>query len=158
MRKEAQIMKETILTQVLALEQMSVDELQAKYKQLFGDNEPIMANKSHIVRRIVYRLQELEYGELNQQAQDKLASLTQELDPVNNKNARPRNVARNPANRDRRLPIPGTILTKEYKGTTISVKVLEKGFEYNQKVYKSLSSIVKEVTGAHWNGYLFFNL
>jgi predicted site-specific integrase-resolvase len=50
------------------------------------------------------------------------------------------------------------VITKEYKGTTYQVKVMEKGFEYNAKIYKTLSSIAKEITGAYWNGYLFFNL
>jgi hypothetical protein len=50
------------------------------------------------------------------------------------------------------------VITKEYKGTNYEVKVLEKGFEYKGKIYKTLSAIAKEVTGAHWNGYLFFNL
>lgn len=50
------------------------------------------------------------------------------------------------------------VVTKEYKSNPVQVKVLEKGFEYNGKVYKSLTAIAKEVTGAHWNGYLFFNV
>jgi hypothetical protein len=60
--------------------------------------------------------------------------------------------------KDKRLPIPGTIVKKEYKGNQIQVEVLENGFEYKGRKYKSLSAIAKEITGAHWNGYLFFNL
>ena len=30
--------------------------------------------------------------------------------------------------------------------------------EYNGKIYKTLSAIAKEITGAHWNGFAFFNL
>jgi hypothetical protein len=60
--------------------------------------------------------------------------------------------------RDRRLPIPGTLITKEYKGKIIEIKILETGFEYGGKIYKTLTSVAKEVTGAHWNGYLFFNI
>jgi hypothetical protein len=40
----------------------------------------------------------------------------------------------------------------------IQVKVLEKGFEYENKVYKHLTAIADKITGAHWNGYNFFNL
>ena len=47
---------------------------------------------------------------------------------------------------------------KEYKGKNLEVKILESGFEYRGKVYKTLTAIAKDVTGAHWNGYLFFNL
>jgi hypothetical protein len=60
--------------------------------------------------------------------------------------------------RDRRLPLPGTIITKDYKGAKVQITALGKGFEYNGKIYKSLTAIAKEITGAHWNGFLFFNL
>jgi hypothetical protein len=60
--------------------------------------------------------------------------------------------------RDRRLPIPGTVISKVYKGTVIDVNVLDKGFEYDGKVYRTLSAIAGAVTGQHWNGYLFFGL
>jgi len=56
------------------------------------------------------------------------------------------------------LPIPGTVIIKEYKGEKLEVKVLESGFEYKNNAYKSLSAIAKTITTAHWNGYLFFGL
>ena len=40
---------------------------------------------------------------------------------------------------DNRLPTSGSILTKTYHGKTIEVKVLEIGFEYQGKIYKSIS-------------------
>ena len=58
--------------------------------------------------------------------------------------------------RDTRLPIPGAIIRKEYKGKVLEVKVLEKGFEFEGQAYKTLSAVAKKVTGDHWNGYLFF--
>ncbi len=62
------------------------------------------------------------------------------------------------ADQDDRLPPPGTILTRSYKGTTIRVQVLEKGFAYEGELYKSLSAVAKAVTGSHCNGFLFFRL
>ena len=59
---------------------------------------------------------------------------------------------------DRRLPMPGTILTRLYREKNIRVTVLEKGFEYEGQVYRSLSAIAKAVTGTHWNGFGFFGL
>jgi hypothetical protein len=50
------------------------------------------------------------------------------------------------------------MIHKKYKGQDIHVKVLDKGFEYNDKRYRSLSSVALEITGAHWNGFSFFNL
>ena len=59
---------------------------------------------------------------------------------------------------DPRLPMPGTLLSREYKGRVISVEVRENGFEFDGKIYKSLSSIARAVTGTRWNGFLFFGL
>lgn len=60
--------------------------------------------------------------------------------------------------RDVRLPLAGAVLEKKYKGQEISVKVLEIGFEYNGKYYKSLSAVARAITGQHISGYHFFGL
>jgi hypothetical protein len=53
----------------------------------------------------------------------------------------------------------GTRLTRVWNGSTYNVMVLgPKRFEYNGNIYKSLSKIAKEITGAHWSGPLFFGL
>lgn len=57
-----------------------------------------------------------------------------------------------------RLPLSGAVLEKKYKGMEISVKVLEVGFEYNSKYYKTLSAVACAITGQHISGYHFFGL
>jgi hypothetical protein len=57
---------------------------------------------------------------------------------------------------DDRLPPPGTILSRPYKGQTVQVQVLHSGFAYQGQVYPSLSAVAKAVTGSHTNGFLFF--
>ena len=59
---------------------------------------------------------------------------------------------------DRRIPPPGTLLSREFRGQTISVKVLAHGFEYLGRDYRSLSAIAAEVTGTRQNGLAFFGL
>lgn len=54
--------------------------------------------------------------------------------------------------------MPGTVLARQYKGRTITVTVLEDGFEYAGEVFRTLSAVAKAVTGSHWNGYHFFGL
>ena len=152
-------MKEDILARILALKTASLTELQKEYSALYSSQKASSNNKTYLWQRIAYRIQELEYGGLPKEAQNKAKELAREYDPINNKVLRPDNgAAKHYVSRDRRLPLPGTIITKNYKGTDIRVKILEKGFEYNGKVYRSLTSIAKEVTGSHWNGYLFLNL
>ena len=50
------------------------------------------------------------------------------------------------------------MLSRPYKGRDVMVLVLEKGYEYEGEVYRSLSAVAKAVTGSHWNGKLFFGL
>lgn len=60
--------------------------------------------------------------------------------------------------RDPRLPKPGAILTRTFQGKEIKVEVLDAGFRYDGKTWRSLSGIAKAVSGTPWNGYLFFGL
>lgn len=156
-------MEQTKLVEIMELREKSLAELKAKYEELFDGKKAPSSNKVYLWRKIAYKLQEIEHSGLSAEAQGKIGEFIQKYDPINNKSLRP---GVNPDNkgkklklsRDKRLPIPGTIITKEYKGTTLEVKVLEKDFEYSNKQYRSLTAIAKEVTGAHWNGYLFFGL
>ena len=59
---------------------------------------------------------------------------------------------------ERRVPLPGTIITRPYKGRTLAVKVLPNGFEFEGEVFKSLSAVAKAITGQHCNGFYFFRL
>jgi hypothetical protein len=60
--------------------------------------------------------------------------------------------------RDCRLPEPGTLVTREFKGRTFVVKVLADSFEYEGRRYTSLSAIASQITGTRWNGFAFFAL
>ena len=55
-------------------------------------------------------------------------------------------------------PLPGTLITRSYKGRLIRVQVLANGFEFEGEHYASLSAVAKQITGSHWNGYKFFHL
>jgi len=60
-----------------------------------------------------------------------------------------------PASND---PPPGSVLTREYKGRTVRVRVLDDGFEYEGQPYRSLTAVARAITGSHWNGRAFFGL
>lgn len=156
-------MNKAINAKIEALKNKPIPELQKEYEALFNGQKASSDNKVYLIRRIAYQLQEIEYGGLSQKAQKKLKELMAVYDPINNKTLRPKFTVEtqtrvNARGRDRRLPIPGSVILKEYKNMNIQVKVLTNGFEYNGKIYKTLSSIAEEITGAHWNGYHFFNL
>jgi hypothetical protein len=60
--------------------------------------------------------------------------------------------------RDPRLPRPGTEIVRVYRGLKLTIRALEKGYEWNGLTYSSLTAVARAITGQHWNGPLFFNL
>jgi len=53
---------------------------------------------------------------------------------------------------------PGTQLVRSWNGRTVSVLVVEGGYEWEGAVHRSLTAIAREVTGAAWSGPRFFGL
>jgi hypothetical protein len=151
-----------VAKEVAALEAMSVGELRSKYAQVFGE-ETRVGNKAWLVKRIIWRLQALAEGDLSERARRRAAELAQDADlrlsPPRQKQITSASVSKNGKARaliNGHLPLPGTILTRWYKGETLSIQVLRYGFEYEGQVYKSLSAAAKAITGSHTSGYLFF--
>jgi hypothetical protein len=52
----------------------------------------------------------------------------------------------------------GTQFFREWNGTTHRVELTNAGYAWNGKVYRSLSAIAREITGARWSGRRFFGL
>lgn len=93
----------------------------------------------------------------------RVKELIEKYDPINNKALRPDLEAANQnysyrLYRDKRLPIPGSKIIKMYKGRKLEIKVLERGFEFDGKIYKSLSAVSHMITGSNWNAFDFFKL
>ena len=150
-------MEGNFMVQIVAFRETSLGKLQKKYKELYG-KETLSNNGVYLWRRIAYKLQEFEYGGLSRKAQKRIKELITLYDPINNRTLRSKSVKKRSDFRDERLPIPGTVIVRQYKGKTLEVKVLERGFEYNNKIYKTLTTLAQEITGSHWSGYEFFNL
>ena len=49
--------------------------------------------------------------------------------------------------RDPRIPAPGTIITRHYKGRDLRLTVLEDGFRFEGTVYRSLTAAALQATG-----------
>jgi len=150
--------------ELAALTRLGVSELRGKYAELFG--EPTRTgNKTWLVRRIAWRLQALSQGDLSERARRRAEELAQDADlrltpprgAVSASPATPTNSTLK-LRSDARVPPPGAVLTRSYKGRTLRVQVLAHGFLYAGQTYPSLSAVAKAVTGSHCNGYLFFRL
>lgn len=53
---------------------------------------------------------------------------------------------------------PGTRLIRDWQGRTISVLVEEDGYLFENRRFRSLSAIAREITGTAWSGPRFFGL
>ncbi len=53
---------------------------------------------------------------------------------------------------------PGTRLIREWQGKTHEITILETGYRYQGRHYRSLSGVASDITGAHWSGPRFFGL
>lgn len=157
-----------VAKEVAAMRQMTVLDLRRKYAGVFGE-ECRSRHKQFLIKRIIWRMQANVEGDLSERAQRRAEELANDADlrvqAPRRTNATavdgtPRAVATGTVvcPPDSRLPLPGNVLAREYKGRDIRVTVLEKGFEFEGEVYRSLSAIAKAVTGSHWNGYHFFGL
>ena len=156
-------MKPEVHEAIEGLRKQKTKALKARYRELFGE-EARSSNHAHLFRRIAWRLQALAEGDLSERARQRASELAADVDlrlRPPNKFWRELRDAKHPSAtnaRDPRLPEEGVLLQREYRGQTISVKVLKVGFEYEGKRYESLSSIASSVTGTRWNGFAFFGL
>lgn len=140
------------------LKNASNEELGSLYTKILG-SPPSSINQLFLSRNIAYKIQENEAGCFPIKLAEIIQRLITELDPINLTSLRSsRSSGKKQQTRDQRLPIPGTVITKKYKDQLIEVKVLDKGFEYKGKQYRTLTGIAEEITGSHWSGFNFFNL
>lgn len=151
--------------EVAALRRMTVNELRARYIAVCGE-ETRVRNKDWLVKRIAWRLQANAEGDLSERARCRAAELANDAElrrtpprtPTPPADAPKRATVAQWASPENRLPPPGSVITRDYKGQTLQVKVLPNGFEFEGAVYRSLSAVAKTITGSHCNGFLFFRL
>ncbi len=161
-------MNATIRKQIEEVQQMKVKQLHDKYLQLFGQ-ESHSNHRQFLVRRIAWRLQALAEGGLSERARRRAMEIANDADlriraPKGFLETDPdgqaeRTVIRGlPGIADNRVPMEGTVLTREFKGKQITVRVLDNAFEYEGQRYRSLSAIASRIAGTRWNGFVFFGL
>ena len=154
--------------QIDQLRQMTVPELRRWHLETFGE-EAKSFHRQFLFRQIARRLQSASTPPLSEEARQFALALARDsaLDRRMSENLQRRRIGLPidltvtttlRGGHDSRLPLPGSLLARDYKGQTIVVKVLHSGFEYDGRVFGSLSAVAQEVTGAKWNGFAFFGL
>lgn len=144
-------MSNKMIARIAALPEMTAPELKALWKSLYA-KEPPPFNKTYFVKRLAYRIQELEYGVDSRPLERQLeAHARQQMDMQGRTKHRSRRESQN-------IPVSGTRLIREYQGDEHVVTVLPCGFDYRGQRFKSLSRIARTITGKQWSGPVFFGL
>lgn len=138
----------SIVSQIARLPDVPMAEIHALWQKLFCADTP-NHNRQFLERRIAYRLQEVEFRKVNANLLDRnkrrIASLL-ETGKIKKRD------------RDYR-PAAGTALTREYQGVVYRVVATNDGqYEFEGRMYPSLSMIAREITGTRWSGPLFFGI
>lgn len=145
--------KISIAAEVARLAKMTVPQLRTRQIELFG--EPARSHhREFLARQIAWRLQVEAEGGLPEETRQLALAIAREAPlRVRIESAAARGTAaaertattRIANNHDVRLPIPGSLLIKEHKGETHVVKVLDNGFDYDGRLYRSLSAIARRL-------------
>jgi Protein of unknown function (DUF2924) len=143
---------------IAELRGLTVAQLVARYEEVWGA-PPRVKHKAFLWKRIAWKLQEARTGGLSALAKARLEKLMAEIDlPLEDRSRTISGALARTAPRRAGLP-PGSTLTRLWRDQEIRVRVLDDGqFEWSGVPYRSLTAVAKAVTGAHWNGRLFFGL
>jgi len=112
------------------------------WRKLYGAAPPLRASRSLMIRAVAYRMQERALGGLSPATRRVLEGLGE-------------GVSTRAAPRELR---PGTLLVREWQGTSHQVVVTETGVIYRGQTYRSLSEVARVITGSRWSGPRFFGL
>ena len=137
--------RHSVLRQLATLKTMPMDQLRERWRDLYG-GEPPGYKRQFLIKRLAYRIQELFYGGLPDAAKTRLRQAAR-MD---------RRVSDKPSGKGDILP--GTRFVRMWKDRRYEVLAHENGFEYEGRMFRSLSAVAHEITGTRWNGKIFFGL
>jgi|LSQX01.3.fsa_nt_gb hypothetical protein len=146
---------DSVLKQIADLDTLSHDQLCELWRTLYG-KEPMAFNRPYLIKRLAYRIQELAYGGLSDRAHKMMDSILESHGF--DENGGSQDSKRRARKRRNGMPIVGARLVRKWNAKSYEVIVTHSGFEYEGKLYGSLTAITKVITGTHWNGRSFFGL
>jgi len=129
------------------LPKLDIRELREEWGRLYKADASLHLSRELLIRAVAYRMQEVALGGLRPEPQRQLRQIAIEVKQTGQaaKHFRPQLK-------------PGTRLMREWQGRTYEVVVLDDGLSCQGTQYRSLSAIVRKITGTAWSGPLFFGL
>jgi hypothetical protein len=132
---------------LVELAKLDLAALRWAWREAHGRDAPAGLSREFLLRYLCHRLQVQALGDLDSKTKrtlDRLAggdlsAIAASISPGMNLR-------------------PGTLLVREYKDEMHRVTVLAEGYSWHGKTYPTLSAVARAITGANWNGYVFFGL
>jgi hypothetical protein len=124
------------------LETMDRAALVAAWCEVFGAPAPKGISRTHLRRFLAYEIQARDRGGVSKA----VLAVLKRADSTGQAKVPPQGLR------------PGGRLLREWNGVTHVIDVTETGFLWKGEARRSLSSIAREITGAHWSGPRFFGL
>ena len=130
-----------------ALPTLTSCDLRAEWRRSYRSNPPKKISRDLLELGVAWKLQEAALGGLGPSGRRRLADLARTMATEGDlKTSRAATLR------------PGARLIREWHGETHDVLVLEEGFSWRGKQWRSLSAIAREITGTPWSGPRFFGL
>src|SRR5579862_3356989 len=133
--------------EIADLSALNTKALKQRWQSLFDADPPPGLGRSLLVRVIAYRIQERAFGGLKPATRRFLSACSDTADA--------RRLPRAPSSR---AATAGTVLIREWHGTSHRVTVLDQGCSWRGTRYRTLSEVAREITGTRWSGPRFFGL
>jgi Protein of unknown function (DUF2924) len=131
------------------LPDLDLEALKQLWRSLFASSPPIRMPKDFLIKLLAQGLQERAIGGMSKKMERQLGAAAGESDESL--------AVLTAQSLQGRLSL-GSRLVRGWGGKTHEVTVVERGFAYRGKAYRSLTQIAKVITGAHWSGPRFFGL
>jgi hypothetical protein len=132
---------------LLELSKLDLAALRWAWREAFDREAPSGLGREFLLRFLSHRLQIQQLGDLDRKAKRILHRLA----------SGDASVIAAPIGLGMNLK-PGTLLVREYKGELHRVTVIAEGYAWRGHTYQTLSAVARAITGANWNGYVFFGL
>ena len=135
-----------VRTSLAMLETLPLPRLRAFWQERWGE-PPAYRTRDQMVRAAAWKLQADAFGGFTAKIRNDLRDLGERF--AADRTFSPVSAA---------SLMPGTTLLREWGGKRHEVAVVEEGFLYDGKPFKSLSAVALAITGTQWNGLVFFGV
>ncbi len=123
---------------------MNAPDLRKEWARYYRSHPPKKLSRDMLHLGVAWKLQERAFGGLSAVTKRQISELAQAME------------AKADLTKARTVRLrPGARLIREWNGETHEILVVEDGFQWRGKTWRSLSMIAREMTGTHWSGPRF---